>query len=250
MATYPQNQILLNIDLARFKKINSQPNLQPRVKINLPDYISCNQLVMLDIVNSNIYDRPICFTSIEDLLAGYLQVNGMVYQFLPLDSNKKELNQKISVLKTKDYLLKKYTATPGNNFSSGLVADYNMDALAYDMYFNVAEYYSEKNKSDSAIYILSKLFKAYDNELPFTLNKNGIGAVLLDVGRQSSGTAILMDYIEMMYRLHKNPSSSYPYFSRKTVLNAAINVQLIFEIAKLDRTRIDEIVTLLNREPH
>lgn len=75
-----------------------------------------------------------------------------------------------------------------------------------------------------------------------------VGAVLLDAGRQLSGIKVFMDFIETMYRFHKNPLTPYPYMSRKAILNTAINIQLVFHQTNIDRTRIDEIVRLLNRE--
>jgi hypothetical protein len=250
MATYPQAQILFNVDLARFKKIAAQPNLQSTVKLNLPDYITNDQLMVLDIIQSNLYSRPICFAAVHDLLANYLQLNGLVYQFLPLDTAKVKLTEKITALKTKEYLLKTYKPTPCNNFSSGLVADGTIDAFAYDMYRNVAAYYNEKGRKDSALYFINHLFAAYKNQLPFTFNKNVIAAVMLDAGHEKEAVQLFMDYIETLYRLHKNPSASTSYFSRKTVLNTAINIQLIFQLKNIDRTRIDQIVSLLNKEPH
>lgn len=248
MAGYPFSDIIFYVDLARFAKIKTQRNLQQRIKINLPAYILNDQLIQLDIINTNLYSRPVFLTGPNELFPNYLQPLGLVNQFLPLDTTANKLTEKISALAIKAYLLKTYQPTPGNNFSTGLVADYGVDGNAYALYCTVANYYTANNQKDSALFMLNHLLKAYNNRLPFTLNKYLVGAAMMDAGRQQDGLRIVMEFIEEMLQLHKKPVTHYPYISRKMVLNTAIEIQLLFETHHADRTRIDEIVKLMNRD--
>jgi hypothetical protein len=246
MATYPQSEIILTVDLVKFKKIAAQPNFQPRIKLKLGDYMFNSDFMVLDIINSNLYTRPVYFASDHELFADYLQIQGLVNQFLPLDPRMDD--PAVSIAKTKKYLHKIYKTTPSNDFSSGLVPDITNDGMAYNLYGYVARSYLLRKEVDSAVYTIDQLFKAYNNNLPFTLNQNHIAAVLLDAGHVTEGTKLLMDYIETMYQLYRKPSSNSPYISRKTVLDRAVAVQAILLDKKLDTKRIDEILGALERE--
>jgi hypothetical protein len=136
-SSYTQNEILFRIDLSRFKKIASQPNFNLQMKIKLADYITNDQFMVLDIINSNVYNRPIYFAATYDLFAGYLERQGLIYQLFSLDSTKAKQTEKISVAKIESFLKEGFKATPSNNFSSGLVTNYNQDAITQSMFTDV-----------------------------------------------------------------------------------------------------------------
>jgi hypothetical protein len=94
------------------------------------------------------------------------------------------------------------------------------------------------------------LKKWYTNDLPYTPNLIDLAGVLIDAGLKHEGHELLQQQIEFMFHLYQNPSAYYPYMSRKTVLNSAVNAQLLCEINQLDRKKIDDIASYLNKKDY
>lgn len=85
LISYKTKQIKLEIDIDSLKKICNQNNFTSAVDIELGDYLLLSDFMILDILNTNIYSRPICFTAQLNLISkNYMQQEGSLYRFLPL----------------------------------------------------------------------------------------------------------------------------------------------------------------------
>jgi len=72
IATFPVKHIELIIDSEKFSKVSKQPGLGTNIECEIDKYILLSDLLMLDIINSNIYTRPVYFTSKQELFPGSL----------------------------------------------------------------------------------------------------------------------------------------------------------------------------------
>ena len=93
---YPTNKIRIPVDreaVIRNKVVSPElyDSIVPYIDIDLPkEALFKHQLVMLDIINNNNWERPIYFTGgspkDEDYLwlKDYLQLDGMTYKFIPV----------------------------------------------------------------------------------------------------------------------------------------------------------------------
>ncbi|MET0392489.1 MAG: hypothetical protein ABW019_05080, partial [Chitinophagaceae bacterium] len=92
MATYPAQNILLQADTNRLKKMTGQANLASRMNIRLNSYLLLADFLILDMLHTNLYTRPVCMVVNTGMFHNdYLQRQGPVYRILPLNNNRSEI---------------------------------------------------------------------------------------------------------------------------------------------------------------
>jgi hypothetical protein len=95
VTTYPTNQFFMNVDTAAFKKLNLIPKGREKHLVSRLDWsmgkrlIEKKNLVILDMIATNNWQRPIYFSSTINpsdymSLQPYFQLEGMAYRLLPL----------------------------------------------------------------------------------------------------------------------------------------------------------------------
>lgn len=125
--SYTTKAVLFDIDLPRLKKICPQSNLTTTMDFQLQDYLTLSDFMILDILKTNLYTRPVCTTwQIELFQSKYLQQQGSVYRVLPIDESDPDAKTRIEINKTKDFLLKNYKPVIGRY---GNQNNENMDRL-------------------------------------------------------------------------------------------------------------------------
>lgn len=215
-ATYPCKKIILQTDPVRFSKMSNQPGLGNTIQCNLGDYVLINDVIMLDIINTNIYTRPIYFTAKQDLFTASLQQEGLLYRLLPLTENTK-VSSDISVEKTEEFLNNNFV--PAFSFyKSAITAANNFDAAIMDLYATVADHYLSKGMSETAGKWAMKAVNFFDNPdtpLPFaTLN---IGAILLQTGQKDKAVSLLERMGTQLYDQYKKPSAVNFFLNKESV---------------------------------
>lgn len=109
VASYRSKTITADIDLARLKQVCPQDNLVSVMNFNLDYYILLNDLMVFDIIHSNLYTRPVCTTWFAPLIPGeYLQREGAIYRVLPLDESLPAVKTKTEIEKIEKYLAQHY----------------------------------------------------------------------------------------------------------------------------------------------
>ncbi|WP_348678260.1 DUF2723 domain-containing protein [Flavobacterium coralii] len=100
---YPSNKIRIPVNKEAVVKNKAVPqayydDIVPYIDIDLPDVLYKHNLIMLDIINNNNWERPIYFTGgspEEDYFAwmdNYLQLEGMAYRLVPVKTENPEDN--------------------------------------------------------------------------------------------------------------------------------------------------------------
>ncbi|MDP4263113.1 MAG: hypothetical protein Q8941_11350 [Bacteroidota bacterium] len=107
IASYRTKEVIADINLALLKKICNQSNLVPLMSFELSDYMLLNDFILLDLLNMNLYTRPICVTTRMNLFSEkYMECEGSVYRILPLDENATAEKARIEILKISSFLAK------------------------------------------------------------------------------------------------------------------------------------------------
>jgi hypothetical protein len=107
LISYRTKTILWDINLARLKKICNQSNFVPVMDFELKHYMFLNDFAILDILNSNLYTRPVCVTVELSLFTKInMQREGSVYRILPLDESLPDSKTRIEIAKTGAFLSK------------------------------------------------------------------------------------------------------------------------------------------------
>jgi hypothetical protein len=208
--SFPATTITLPVDTARFRKIGSYGYLGTEFRIKLHEnYLVNNELMILDIVNSNIYKRPIYFTSPERLFENYLSNEGFVYRLLPLDQKKKTLNDKISMTKMVSFSKEKLSLLPTNDVFNKITFTGFEDHL-YTLYALLASWYIQNNKTNQANLLIKDLVNSYNNQLPFSFNEKDIWLELLKTG-DTAAIRRLETYAEKIESLYRNPDPILGY---------------------------------------
>ncbi len=94
-ATYPVKKFILPVDgaaLAQYGVVNSTDTTLPQMQIDLPEgknYLTLDQLTILNILAANNWKRPIYFTSPYGELGfgQYLRKDGLTYRLVPVKNN-------------------------------------------------------------------------------------------------------------------------------------------------------------------
>ncbi len=159
------------------------------------NYLYKNDLMLLDLVASNNWERPIYFTSpsaIEKVLdvAEYCHLEGVVYRFLPVKSKHylKGLGG-INTTETYDLLVNK--AKWGNLNEPEVYIDPESrrnSIMPKQNYFRLAQALVDENKNDSAVAVLDTCQKYFPNDkIPYDIFTMPIVETYYDAGAFEKG---------------------------------------------------------------
>lgn len=163
-------------------------------------------MIMLDIINSNIYSRPIYFSAKQELFPGSLQQEGMIYRLLPLPSSATPPTA-ASVKKTEEFLTKNFV--PTFSFSkTPITISNNFDFAVMDLYTTVADYYLSKGMKEPAAKWALQAAELFNNpEIPVSFSTIKTGSILLKTGKKDKALSLLETMAVHTYALYKNPSA-------------------------------------------
>lgn len=240
LAAYPCDTIEMKIDLKRFQKIWKLKNLTGEVSIALGDYLVSDQFMVLDMVNSNLYERPIYFTSSYELFPNNLLQTGTVYQFLPMDAARAASSYQIAVAKTKAFL-DRYTRVASEMELADVSSTVKNEEIL-GLYSFVGSYYLEQGETDSAAAIAKALLKRFNGKLPPVVYENNIADLLFGTGHIEEGKDFLEQCAARFYRLYKRPSAMYGYRSEADALNFMKSVQTALMRYGVESKKINELI--------
>jgi hypothetical protein len=243
LAAYPCDTVVMNIDLARFQNIATGANLTDHISIALDEYLLNDQFMVLDLINSNLYTRPVYFTSSYELFPGSLLPMGTVLQLLPLDEDKGDLSRKISAGKTRAYL-SHYQLIPSGSSDAEITASAK-DGEALFLYSLVAQYYFENGQPDSTAALLKRLAALYNGKIPVDTYMYNIPELLLLTGDVKEGTRLLEDCAELFYNLCKEPSAAYGYRNPEAVQDLFLDFERVLRHYDVESKKIKSLAAKL-----
>lgn len=161
-----------------------------------------NDLMMLDLIATNNWERPIYFASpnsISDFLdiEDYCYLEGSVYRFIPVKSDSKRgggiLSDRSYDLMTKDFVF-------GNIADPTVYCDkesYGMAQFARNNFARVCQALIMEGKKTKAIACLDKGIEAFpDIQVPFDMYMIGYGELYYQCGAFDKGTTVLESVAE------------------------------------------------------
>jgi tetratricopeptide (TPR) repeat protein len=143
------------------------PEIQWKVKQN---YLYKNDLMLLDLIASNNWERPIYFASpsaVENVLdvAQYCHLEGIVYRFLPVKANH-YMDGLGGINPEESYDLLVNKAKWGNLNKPGVYIDPESrrnSVMPKQDYFRLAQALIDLNRNDSAVKVLDKCQESFPN---------------------------------------------------------------------------------------
>ena len=243
-ATYPVKEVRLPVDLLKFKTTTITEGLGNSIRFHLGDYVTIDQVMMLDIIQSNIYKRPICFTYDWELCQGHLQRKGMLYQLLPLDAKKSAIVKAKSISQMEAFLLNGFQFIPSTDLSTGVAPDENYDQTNYFLIGQLVEWYHSKGQKEKAQTWLNKLKAAYKNNFPPS-TISYLGYLFFLTGDSTKAMQVFEENAALLYQLYQNPSPLYPLFTKESAKLAVSKLQMELGYMKLKSPVIDRIEAAL-----
>jgi hypothetical protein len=222
----PSRKLNLSVDKS---KILTKPGIRlplaDSIEISLKgQYLRMDQMIMLDILASNKWERPIYFASVKEPLQygldKYLQLDGYAYKLVPYKTNPKEISE-IGVIDS-DSLYNKYI----HRFSFASLSNpkvyldwTHMNTISVislrQKFARLAESLLSENKTDKAVKVLDKITEMLPNErIPYDFEVLRIANDYLLLGQKTKGEETLkklknvtrenLDYYKSLPRKDQN----------------------------------------------
>src|SRR4029079_13714511 len=137
------------------------------------------------------------FTGNPELYQAHLQREGLNFRLLPLNTEHKKENVRISSTVTEKILHASIRAVPSNDTRSGISPETDMDANIYDVYIFLL---LNSNSKDHSHMLVSKLLEQYHGNLPSTDNLSKLAILMINAGYVDEGKAAAEKYAKQLYQ--------------------------------------------------
>ena len=246
-ATYPSKQIELTIDPLKLKKISTHTGLGTKITSELGQYILLSDVLILDIVNSNINTRPIYFTSPVELFPSCLQQEGLIYRLLPL--NKNETQPSTTSLKLIEAFFKNnFIPTFSFSTKSSVTLASNFDNVVMENYILLSDHYFSKGLKEPAKKWAIAAANFFSNpEVPITLSVTKLAGILLKTDNEEKALTILENMAMRIYQLYMMPSAislNVDKAAAKYMVESIINFLIENKISSKKVDLINEVLSM------
>jgi hypothetical protein len=220
------------------------------ITVNLRSYLLITDLLIFDIIASNINTRPIYFTSsTPDYLEDYVNSEGIVKRLLPLTSAGKKMYGKVSIKNLEKFAAAQYLTVTVNQLQHkpDLSADGNNTLLA--MYGDIAGYYIEKNNMAAAKKWIAKAGAIAPEAL--TQNSYNLylwGARNLQAGNTAEGKKLIESYARYQYNILEKKSALNPVTDKRACVDTLRMLNSLLAQYKITSNSIDRLLQLLEND--
>lgn len=265
LLSFPTRKFFLNVDTAAVEKMGIIPaerrkQLVPRMSWDLgKGAIEKKNLVILDILATNNWERPVYFSSTVDNsdfmnLQPYFQLEGMAYRVLPArDPNYDPRGNEGYIAKELMYnnMMKTFVFRGLDNPK----VFYDENSLRFpsnyrDKFVRLAEAYLAAGQKDTARQILNKALAVMpDKAIPYDFYTPEFVVPLAEVGEKAKANEIMdtmLNRAELALGYYSNHNSAL--FDRE-IQTYLISVQNVYRAAEQlgDQPRASKAVSLMNQ---
>lgn len=185
--------------------------------IQLKDYVYLNDLLMLDIIESNLFKRPVYFTaSYDTYFDSYLTPVGIVYKInLSKEAHTSQSRQEIKDLE--NFIDQKYIPVLSNGKD---IISLDGDISFFYSYYQIFNYYLEKKD----IPVLKKWLRKLETSCPeinsaqINVAKN-LAYYYIEAGEAKKGITIIDQFAQWLYDNYTLPNSLNGYYSKETYID-------------------------------
>jgi hypothetical protein len=265
--TVPANmkhRILKNID---WSLADTLPKGDGRMQVVTKNYLMKNDLMVLDLLATNNWERPIYFavTTGPDSylkLEDYFQLEGLAYRLVPIKAQPQEKPQGVRVATDimYDNLMNKFKW--GNMEVPGVYLDENILRMATNLRIQMSTLATSlitENKKDSAMKVLDRCMEVMpEHNVPYDATMFSITYSYYQLGAKEKATALakrLFDVFEHDIRFYASLNSKYrAAYGRdlrqaQDVLERLVMITESFEDKALSKNFEDRYMALLSSFP-
>lgn len=210
------------------------------------DYIQKNEMMVLEILANNNWERPIYFVSTggdSDVgLSNYLQLEGFAYKLVPIRTEPQDFLSvgRINVDKLYDNYMENFKW--GNMEKPGIMVDHNLQrttmVLRLRNNFNrLAEELLATGRRDSAVKVLDRLVELLpQNKFPYDFFVIGQIENYFKANETEKANEILMNYANATIENLEYYFSLSPRFSSLVGYDTELNLQILQELVSVADT--------------
>jgi len=201
---FSSNSVLISTPYAKNKSI----------PITLKNYLVLNDLVMLDIIDCNIKQKPIYFTSnYDNFFDKYMTPSGIVFKV----NINKDTNEVYNIKIVKDlekFVTQKFIPITSDYSSEKTFVSFDGDYTIAYLYKYIIEYYLSVKDKTNAVKWTNDLKKNIEG---FSINQSNSFICLLDLllqtDNQEMALKLIESYAAWVTNAYKSPNSLYGYYS-------------------------------------
>jgi hypothetical protein len=222
MAAYATKTVLFDVDISRLKRICTQSNFVPMMNFELNDYILLSDFIILDILNKNLYTRPVCVTTqLSFFTKNHMQHEGSVYRILPLDENLPDSKTFIEITKLQHFLLKHYKPVVAPPDKSLNLQQDMLLGIQTDLFVELINgYMSLKDTAKAKVWAERYLAHPEMKKLPPDFRDIEMAITLLNTGHINAAKLRFEKLAEKLSDVYRNYSALQYYQTKDELLQA------------------------------
>jgi hypothetical protein len=217
------------------------------VTVNLKGFLLISDLLIFDIIASNINTRPVYFTATApDYFENNVYSEGVVQRLLPLTPAGKKMYEKVNIKNLEKFATDAYlpVTVRQSQHKPDLSADGNNILLA--MFGGIAGYYIEKNDMVTAGKWIAKAESIAPEALKqASFNSYNWGILNLQAGNTSEGKKLIESFARYQYSILERKSALNPVTDKRACINTMRKLQQLLAQYKITSNSIDKLAQLL-----
>lgn len=244
---YENNRLRMQVEMAKFQKTTPASKQTKDILVTLPEFIFLSDIMILDIINTNLYKRPVYFTSNYEPLARHLQQEGFVFKMVIDTSIAGEMTPTEALLTEKALNTQIQLTPPYTGGSAPHPGDYadNYYLSACD---RLAQYYFEK-----AIPGKARIWAKKANE--YSISRNALTSyaivtmseILLKTGENNMAIQWLEKMAMQIENNFNHPSSLVLYLNKPMSASYVLMIQSALSKHNITSQVIDGVVQRLSQ---
>jgi hypothetical protein len=237
--------VIIRVSPKLYNKHSSFKTNDSIIKTTLKDYVLMNDILMLDIVATNINSRPVYFTSaISSFFDSNFVQQGIVFKLFPKSKNNIQLRQQ--EIKRLEYFTDNlYKPVIQFTQSNATHLCFDGNNTFFQLYSKIGGYYKEKHNYKAAKLWLDKCFRI----LPSVNTKNFPGAYFLIETLQGINKEKLKGFCESYaaycFEKYTNPSAAEGYMPQDECEQALDSLLQLLQDEEIESEYIDNFISRL-----
>ena len=232
-------------DTAAYFTMQNAAHRQVKIKFALKKAFYLNEILMLDIINSNINSRPIYFTSDESILSDHFLLSGINYKLVTENIRSADVQKKEEADMEK-FFNEKYIPVLSND--SGFIS-YDGDGSFILLHATALSFYKEKGDTDNLRKWANSFYKGwYASKRETSFSLFSFGFYFIEAGYNKRGLEIMEEVADWMYKLHLAPDATKGYTSSEDCRSKIAGMQNYLSSKDISSIKIDVIANKLDQE--
>lgn len=234
----------LYADTAAYFSVQDAAHKPVKLRFAIKKVLYQNDIIMLDIINSNINTRSVCFTSPETMFGDNLLLSGVNYRLVPENIDSDE-QQKKEVLATEKFIKETYMPV----LSDSAFACMDGDGSFITLHGRMLGYYTAKNDTANMKKWADKFYTAWHAvKRPSNTALMPFGFYFIEAGYRARGKEMMEEVADKMYMQHAASDATEQYFSLEYCKSKIAGMRDYLSSKNMSSKKLNELSSKLEDE--